>query len=119
MKIFGVVIWLGTFGLMSQLWGAKLSMFINIPALLFVALGVAGALMIAGAKQQTRAGRLHVAATAAWYSGIIAFVIGLIALLANITDPQAIGPNLAVSLTGVLYGAVISMGCKVFSKASE
>lgn len=119
MKIFGVIVWLGAFALMGQLSGSKLAMFINIPALLFVALGVAGALMIAGAKQQTRAGRLHVAATAAWYSGIIAFTMALIVLLGNISDPQAIGPNTAVALTAVLYGAIISMVCKVLSKVSE
>lgn len=122
MKIFGVVIWIVTFGLMSQLSGAKLPMFINVPALLFVGLWVCGALMIAGAKQQSRAVRLRVAAVTAWYSGVIAFTMGLISLLANISDPQAIGPNISVALTSILYGALVCMVCRILEnmeKASE
>lgn len=119
MKIFGIVIWIGTFALMSQLSGAKLPMFINIPALLFVGLWVFGALMIAGVKQQTRAFRWHVAADAAWYSGIIAFTMGMISMLANISDPQSIGPNIAVALTAILYGALACLICRILGKTSE
>ncbi|MBY0585829.1 MotA/TolQ/ExbB proton channel family protein [bacterium] len=40
--------------------------------------------------------------------GMIGTLIGLVAMLANLSDPSAIGPGMAVALLTTLYGAVIA-----------
>jgi chemotaxis protein MotA len=40
--------------------------------------------------------------------GMIGTVIGLIVIMANLTDPSKIGPGLAVALVTTLYGALIA-----------
>ncbi|SMF06781.1 motility protein A [Pseudobacteriovorax antillogorgiicola] len=45
-------------------------------------------------------------ATPAW--GMIGTVIGLIVIMANLSDPNAIGPGLAVALITTLYGAIVA-----------
>jgi chemotaxis protein MotA len=40
--------------------------------------------------------------------GMIGTVIGLIVIMANLTDPSAIGPGLAVALITTLYGSLIA-----------
>lgn len=42
--------------------------------------------------------------------GMIGTLIGLVAMLANMDDPKAIGPAMAVALLTTLYGAVIANG---------
>lgn len=45
-------------------------------------------------------------AAPAW--GMIGTVIGLIVIMANLSDPNAIGPGLAVALITTLYGAIVA-----------
>ena len=40
--------------------------------------------------------------------GMIGTLCGLVAMLANLSDPSAIGPGMAVALLTTLYGAVLS-----------
>lgn len=42
--------------------------------------------------------------------GMIGTLIGLVAMLANMSDPKAIGPAMAVALLTTLYGAVVANG---------
>lgn len=42
--------------------------------------------------------------------GMIGTLIGLVAMLANMDDPKAIGPAMAVALLTTLYGAIIANG---------
>ena len=42
--------------------------------------------------------------------GMIGTLIGLVAMLANMSDPKSIGPAMAVALLTTLYGAVIANG---------
>lgn len=42
--------------------------------------------------------------------GMIGTLIGLVAMLANMDDPKAIGPAMAVALLTTLYGAVMANG---------
>jgi chemotaxis protein MotA len=57
--------------------------------------------------------------------GMIGTLIGLVAMLANMDDPKAIGPAMAVALLTTLYGAVIAnaicqpMADKLLLRASE
>lgn len=45
-------------------------------------------------------------AAPAW--GMIGTVMGLVVIMANLSDPNAIGPGLAVALITTLYGAVVA-----------
>ncbi len=47
-------------------------------------------------------------ATAAPAMGMIGTLIGLVQMLANMSDPKSIGPAMAVALLTTLYGAVIA-----------
>jgi chemotaxis protein MotA len=40
--------------------------------------------------------------------GMIGTLIGLVAMLANLSDPSAIGPGMAVALLTTMYGAIIA-----------
>ena len=51
---------------------------------------------------------LNVAGALAPAFGMIGTLIGLVAMLAALDDPAAIGPNMAVALLTTLYGAVLA-----------
>jgi len=57
--------------------------------------------------------------------GMIGTLIGLVAMLANMSDPKSIGPAMAVALLTTLYGAIVAngfcdpMAAKLTQKASE
>jgi chemotaxis protein MotA len=40
--------------------------------------------------------------------GMIGTLIGLVAMLANMSDPKTIGPSMAVALLTTLYGAMVA-----------
>ncbi|MDR0723331.1 MAG: MotA/TolQ/ExbB proton channel family protein [Treponema sp.] len=44
-----------------------------------------------------------------WVAGLIAVLIGVIAMLANLEDRAALGPNLAVALISMLYSGIIQV----------
>jgi flagellar motor component MotA len=44
----------------------------------------------------------------AW--GVIGFFLGMVLMLANLTDPDSLGPGLAVSLITVFYGLIFGYG---------
>ena len=49
--------------------------------------------------------------------GMIGTLIGLILMLANMSDPQSIGPAMAIALITTLYGAIIAnLVCIPFTK---
>lgn len=41
-------------------------------------------------------------------SGVFAFIAGIIAMLANLNEPQTIGPSFAISLISCFYSVIIS-----------
>jgi chemotaxis protein MotA len=57
--------------------------------------------------------------------GMIGTLVGLVAMLANMSDPKSIGPAMAVALLTTLYGAIIAnafcdpMAAKLTRKAQE
>lgn len=57
--------------------------------------------------------------------GMIGTLVGLVAMLANMSDPKSIGPAMAVALLTTLYGAIIAnafcdpMAAKLTQKAGE
>lgn len=110
----GVTVFLVLGGFLAYLSG-NFFMFVNLPAMVAVVLGAVGAVLLADKPQQTTARRLQAAATGAWLSGLIMSITGFIMVLANLSDPQSIGPNLAVALTSVLYGATVRMFCKLLT----
>ena len=44
----------------------------------------------------------------AWGAGLVGTLIGMVLMLANMDDPNAIGPGMAVSLLALLYGAFLA-----------
>ncbi len=68
------------------------------------------------AKDRNQAGRRHrigasifsALADVAPSMGMVGTLIGLVAMLANMDDPKAIGPAMAVALLTTLYGALIA-----------
>jgi flagellar motor component MotA len=44
-----------------------------------------------------------------WISGLIAVIIGFIGMMANLDDPAAIGPNLALCVISLLYSGIINV----------
>ena len=118
-NIFGAIIWIATLALMTTIEGMRIPAFINIPALLWVSLGVIGALLITKDPRQSRDEKLKIAAQAAWMSGIISFIVGLVAVLSNLDAPEMIGPNLAVALLSVLYAAIVSLVCNTLALNHE
>lgn len=53
-------------------------------------------------------GMMETAATLAPAFGMIGTLIGLIAMLANLSDPDALGPGMSVALITTLYGSIIA-----------
>lgn len=118
-NIFGVIVWIAAVALMTTIEGMRIPAFINIPALLWVGMGVAGALLITKSPQQSRREKLLISAQAAWMTGIISFAVGLVTMLSNLDDPKMIGPNLAVALLSIFYAAIISLVCNTFARRHE
>jgi len=118
-KVIGMFLWVSALVLLMQLCGAPFNIFVNIPAAIFVLLGIFGAVMLTKSPQQTRSERFKIIAQAAWHSGFISFAVGLIAMLSSLNDPKTIGPNLAVALTGVVYGLIVSLVFNTLSLKAE
>jgi flagellar motor component MotA len=118
-NIFGAIIWIAALALMTTIEGMRVFAFVNIPALLWVSLGVIGALLITKDPRQSHDEKLRIAAQAAWMSGIISFIVGLVVVLGNLDDPKMIGPNLAVALLSVLYAAIVSLVCNTLALRHE
>lgn len=84
-------------------------------------------------KEKTEAEKRHITgasiftnmASMAPAMGMIGTLIGLVAMLANMSDPKAIGPAMAVALLTTLYGAVVAnafcepMADKLTQKATD
>src|SRR5204862_7690003 len=49
--------------------------------------------------------------------GMIATLLGLVLMLGNLSDPESIGPSMAVALIGTLYGALMAnLVCILFTE---
>lgn len=84
-------------------------------------------------KEKTEAEKRHAIGASIFTSmasmapamGMIGTLVGLVAMLANMSDPKAIGPAMAVALLTTLYGAVLAnsfcepMADKLKLRASE
>ena len=59
-------------------------------------------------RHSQSAGILRRAAEVAPAMGLIGTLVGLVQMLANLSDPENIGPNMAVALLTTFYGAILS-----------
>lgn len=67
-------------------------------------------------KDRTLAEQRHTVAASIFYSlatvspamGMIGTLVGLVAMLANMSDPKSIGPAMAIALLTTLYGALLA-----------
>ncbi|MDP6346642.1 MAG: MotA/TolQ/ExbB proton channel family protein [Alphaproteobacteria bacterium] len=60
------------------------------------------------ARHENGVGILQRAATVAPAMGLIGTLVGLVQMLGNLDDPDAIGPSMAVALLTTLYGAMLA-----------
>ncbi len=118
-NILGVIIWVAALVGMASISGLKILSLLNIPAALWVGLGIAGALLLTAGQGQTRHERLKTVSQAGWMSGVISFVVGLVAVLTFLDEPSSIGPNLAVALISILYAAIVSLVCNTLALRHE
>ncbi len=58
-KVIGMFLWVSALVLLMQLCGAPFNIFVNIPAAIFVLLGIFGAVMLTKSPQQTRSERFN------------------------------------------------------------
>ncbi len=107
--------------------GGQLSGFIDLPSLVIVIGGMScatvgsfpikiigeaiGDALVQGATEEERVLRSHHVLSKmgdfAVASGLMGTVIGLVNMLANLDDPTAIGPAMAVALLTMFYGVII------------
>lgn len=118
---FGWALWTGS--------GGSIGMYIDIPSGILVGVILIGCALfcfspaeitdaaraVSGgpgeADKPQRRRRVSVAAQAyqvAWGAGIVGTLTGLIAMLANLSDPAAIGKGMSVALLSTLYGAFLA-----------
>ena len=68
-------------------------------------------------KMQERHGRNHnvldLWGTVAPATGMWGTIIGLIAMMRNLNDPDSVGPNMAIALITTLYGSIIANGVAI------
>jgi chemotaxis protein MotA len=61
-------------------------------------------------RHKTMIGMCTNAGSIAGSMGMLGTLIGLVAMLANLSDPSAVGPAMAVALITTMYGAMIGTG---------
>ena len=112
---------------LAMLMGGRAGIYVDIPSVVFVFGCVIGGVWFAhgpaalfraitaaltGRSDAEQAGRhdavLGTAYGLSWSSGILGVFIGFIAMLADLSDPRAIGTGLAVCLLSVLYGVLLA-----------
>jgi len=112
-------------GAMSM--GAEVSMYMNLPSAVIVLAVGFGTLVFAHGGESVAllfralfsdvapeeagpaAEIAQSASTSFLQSGALGFIIGVVAMLANLDDPRAIGPAVAVALLTLLYGVGFSV----------
>ena len=109
--------------------GGGFAVFLDVPSLMLVALLTAGGLLMTarpaelldatravfvGPGEADPAQRLHRVRVmafghqVAWAAGLAGSLLGLIAMLADLSDPSAIGAAMALALLATLYGAALA-----------
>jgi chemotaxis protein MotA len=61
-------------------------------------------------RHKTMIGVMTNAGSVAGSMGMLGTLVGLVAMLANLSDPSAVGPAMAVALLTTMYGALIGTG---------
>jgi len=121
MKLAGLTVAFGAI-VAAMAMGSDLATFINLPSVLFVfgvgfgclvfghgiaGLGLAFRAAFSTVEQGEGAQAAEAAQTAAKtfaHAGWLGVIVGLVQMLANLDDPAAIGPAVAVALLTALYG---------------
>lgn len=102
------------------LYGSPLSIFIDIPSIVIV-LGTIFFLALSKYSfTELRSCSDEVVLSLINFSllgGAIGFVIGMIQMLQNMSDPSSIGPATAVCLLTIFYGLVIAAGLYAMKKS--
>jgi flagellar motor component MotA len=108
-NILGAFVLFGSIYAAIRLSGGYASMFIDLPSAILVILGTIGSTALGTSPGQPWNRVFLRAADASWKMGVLGVAIGLIGLLANLADPQTIGPHAAVALLSLFYGFGLSL----------
>ncbi len=128
MRVFGWLILAGLVVALMAFGGSDFRCFIDIPFAVFVLGVVVGGLwaaygplqvlrvvgrVVKGQPLDAKRVRVDLAVfqlgyQLSWGAGIIGMLIELVKTLATMDDPAAIGPGIAMSMIGVLYGASLA-----------
>jgi flagellar motor component MotA len=118
MKWLGFIIMMGTLGYFLHMNG-PLTVFIDIPSLLFILLSVIASNLIflgSNIKQAKLDDITSISSRSAILAGVLCCLIGLIASLQNLSDPSSIGPAMALTYLPILYSIIIVFFCFVMTK---
>jgi flagellar motor component MotA len=114
-NVLGLFFLLAVPVLVCLLNGVRWTSLINVVGALAVLVGTKGALLLANASEKPVAEQWRLTGIFAWQVGIFTAILGLIAVLTHLDEPSAIGPNIAVGLLSVLYGALLQILCEALS----
>lgn len=102
-NLLGGALFLGCLLVVMKISGS-FTLFLDMPSALLVILGTVG-LTILESHPHRSCGELCLSASkVAWKVGLVGVVLGMVALLANLSEPSQIGPNVAMALLSLLYG---------------
>ena len=117
-KILGLGFILICFG-GAMVLGGNLSLFLDIPSLLVTFGGGLGGLLIYREKEVESTELIYQFGRFSLWSGSLGTIIGIIQVLANLSNPKLIGPSMALCLLTLFYGIGAYFICFVFAKKKE
>ena len=86
-----------------------------------IAGGVFMAFSVSGHRENALVARLEAFRTGCIFFGVIGTLLGVIMMIANVDDPKAVGPALALALLTLLWAAVFNYIAKlvIVSKSAD
>ena len=102
MKVFSLVLALAILCVALN-FAAGLSLFVDLTSMAFIAIPVFAAFVAQGFKIQG----IQVVRDIAIQVAIVGMLIGLVGILQNMSDPQALGPAYAIMFLVVFYGFIV------------
>lgn len=120
---FGIIV--ATFAVAVQLSGAPLEAFVDLPAMLLLAMFLLGGLWVAygprvvwaAFRQSVRSSSIERARARnvlgsarqlTWSAGVVSVLLMLISMFGDMSDPAAIGATLSLGLMPLLYAAILA-----------
>ena len=112
MKVFCLVLALAILCVALN-FAAGFSAFVDLVSIVFIAVPAFAAFVAQGFKKQG----IQVVRDISMQVAIVGMLIGLVGILQNVSDPQALGSAYAIMLLVVLYGFMMAGACGLLSTA--